>query len=182
MWYGVCVVWCCEVRKCEKTQEIKEKRSKHGLRFRHDIAIHAPNNGPKTVIYPNTLFFTLSLGFIDVFGRRSYSKRPKIRFSAPGPIPKVLIMRWKMSQPAKHPVIARKSVRSHAGHVLIATMIRFTVRTSPNIFNAQLKLFLERGIFAHIFLILHVGLVFCFFLKQIITLSQYFQKLLSLRT
>ena len=37
-----------------------------------------------------------SLGFADVFGRRSYPKRPKRCSLTRSPIPKVLIIRWKV--------------------------------------------------------------------------------------
>ena len=52
------------------------------------MAIHGLQNGPKTVIFPNALFFTLPLGFTGVFGRRSQT--PNKVFFTRGPIPKVL--------------------------------------------------------------------------------------------
>ena len=39
------------------------------------------------------VFFYISLGFVDVFGRRSHPE--KGTFFTPGPNPKVLIVRWK---------------------------------------------------------------------------------------
>ena len=35
VWYGVCVVWCCEVRKCRKSRETLGKMSNRGLLFWH---------------------------------------------------------------------------------------------------------------------------------------------------
>ena len=55
------------------------KLSNRGLRFGHDMAIHGPQSGPKSTLFPNALFFTLSLGFVDDFKRRSYPKRPNMR-------------------------------------------------------------------------------------------------------
>ena len=43
--------------------------------------------------FPRRIVFTLSLGLVDDFGRRSYPKRPKTSFLTRGPNPKVLIMR-----------------------------------------------------------------------------------------
>ena len=86
VWYGVCIVWCCEVKKCDKTQEIKGKRSKHALLFRHDIAIHGTRNGPKTVIFPNALFLhfpwdlSTSLAESPIPNAQKYVFRPEVLF------------------------------------------------------------------------------------------------------
>ena len=48
------------------------------------------------------IVLTLSLGFVNVFGRKSYPKRPKMRSWVRGPIPKVPNMRWKKSSPTKN--------------------------------------------------------------------------------
>ena len=44
------------VRKCKKNTRNIGKLSKHGLLFWHDMAIHGPKKGPKTVIFPDALF------------------------------------------------------------------------------------------------------------------------------
>ena len=88
----------------QKTKETLRKLSKRGLLFWHVMVIHGPQNGPKMIIFHNALFLHFSWDFSDVIGRRSYPKRPKRRLFTGGPIPKALIMRWKRSQPEKHPV------------------------------------------------------------------------------
>ena len=83
--YCVCCVLCCAifktgsnhghnvVRKCEKTQEITGKLSKHGLHLWHGMATHGPKKGPKTAIFPDALFLRVPWDLPT--------------FSAEGPIP-----------------------------------------------------------------------------------------------
>ena len=93
-----CVVWCCVVRNT-KMQEILGTLSKHGLRFWHDMVNHGPSKRSENGHFPRRIVFTLT--FSD---NRFYSKRPKRHFFTGGPVPKVLIVRWKRSQPPKHTV------------------------------------------------------------------------------
>ena len=81
VWYGVCVVWCCEVRKCEKTQEITGKLSKYGLLFWHDMAIHGPEKGPKLAIFPNALFLRFPWDLPTILARGPNPNAQKRRFS-----------------------------------------------------------------------------------------------------
>ena len=73
VWYGVCVcvVWCCEVRKCEKTQEITGQLSKHGLLFFARYGHPVDPKRSKIGHFSQRLVFTLPLGFADDFGPRS---------------------------------------------------------------------------------------------------------------
>ena len=74
------------------------KLTNRGLRFWHDLAIHGPKKGPKTVFFPNALFLRFHWDLPTIFAMGSYTKRQKKKhFVARGPIPKVLIMRWKRS-------------------------------------------------------------------------------------
>ena len=84
--------WSQRSEKMQKKHNIGKISNMVSL-FWHDMAIQGPKNDPKTVIFPDALFFTLPLGVADVFGRRSYPKRPKTPFLTRRPIPKVLIMR-----------------------------------------------------------------------------------------
>ena len=61
------------VRKCKKTQENIGNISNMVSLFWHDMAIQGPKNDPKTVIFPDALFFTLPWDLPT--------------FSAEGPIP-----------------------------------------------------------------------------------------------
>ena len=61
----------------QKKQEILENLSEHGLLFSHDMAIHRPKGRSENGRLSRRIVLILSLGFADVFGRRSYSKRPK---------------------------------------------------------------------------------------------------------
>ena len=79
--YGVCVVWCCEVRKCEKTQEITGKLSKHGFFFWHDMAIRGPEKGPKLAIFPNALFLHFSWDLPTILARGPNPNAKKSTFS-----------------------------------------------------------------------------------------------------
>ena len=78
----VCVVWCCEVRKCEKTQEIKEQRSKHGLLFSTIL----PSTDPKTVqkrsFSPTHCFYTFP-GIYRRFWPEVLPQTPKNTFIGP---------------------------------------------------------------------------------------------------
>ena len=91
VWYGVCVVWCCEVRKCEKNARNNDKIVKTRTPFlgTKRWTPTKSENGH----FPLRLVFTLPLGFADDFGPRSSPKRPKTPFLTRGPNPKVLIMR-----------------------------------------------------------------------------------------
>ena len=61
-----------------------------------------PKNGPKTDIFPNALLFLHFPWDFSTFSAES----PTIRlFFTRGPMPKVLIMRWKRSQPEKQHVM-----------------------------------------------------------------------------
>ena len=64
----------------QKTKETLGKLSKRDLLFWHVMVIHGPQNGPKTIIFPNALFLHFSWDFSDVIGRRSYPKTPKKTF------------------------------------------------------------------------------------------------------
>ena len=66
---------------------------------------YGPQKGPKTIIFPDALFFTLLLGFTDVVGRRSC-------IVTRGPIPKVLMMRWKKVLTSESPRIV-DTIQSH---------------------------------------------------------------------
>ena len=56
------------VRKCKKkTRETVGKLSNHGLRFWHDLAIHGPKKGPKTVFFPNALFLRFHWDLPTIF-------------------------------------------------------------------------------------------------------------------
>ena len=89
VWYGVCVVWCCEVRKYTKTLETLGKFTKHGLIF----GTIWPSVDPKKVQnwpFSPTHCFYVSPGICRrfwpevltqtpknaVFRPRSYSKGP----------------------------------------------------------------------------------------------------------
>ena len=67
------------------------------------------------------IVFTFPLGFADVFGQRSYPKRPKNAFFlARRPIPKVLMMRWKVltsETPKKYEFV---DARVHVGVTIFA--------------------------------------------------------------
>ena len=68
--------------KYAKTQEHCGHFQKRLLSW-HDMVNHGPQNGPKTVFFSQRIVFTLSLGFVDDFGPKSYSKRPKTLFFWP---------------------------------------------------------------------------------------------------
>ena len=59
--------------------------SKHGLLFSHDIVNHGPPKRSQNGHFFQSIVFTLSLGFADVFGRRSHPKRPKRQRERHGP-------------------------------------------------------------------------------------------------
>ena len=71
VWYGVCFVRCCEVRKCEKHTrnigKIVKTWSPSLARYGH------PRTQKRSKIghFPRRIVFTLPLGFADDFGRRS---------------------------------------------------------------------------------------------------------------
>ena len=75
----VCVVWCCEVRKYKKKNKKHWRNYQNMVKFWHDMAIHEPQNGPKTDIFPNAF----PLGFKDVFGRRVLFQTGKHAFLGP---------------------------------------------------------------------------------------------------
>ena len=85
------------VRKCKKilgnSGKIIKPRTPFLARFGHPRTEKRSENG----LFPQRIDFTFPLGFADDFHRRSYPKRQKKHFLARGPIPKVLIMRWKRS-------------------------------------------------------------------------------------
>ena len=89
VWYGVCVVWCCEVRKYTIITGNIGKIIKTWSLFWHDLAIQGPKKGPKLATFPNALFLRfpwdlptiLARGLTQtpqnaVFRPRSYSKGP----------------------------------------------------------------------------------------------------------
>ena len=88
VWYGVCAVWCCEVRKYTKTRETLGTLSKHGLRFWHGMAIQGPKKGPKLVIFTNALFLRFPWDLPTILARGPNPNAQKRRF-----LPKVLIQR-----------------------------------------------------------------------------------------
>ena len=97
VWYGVCVVWCCEVRKYTKNTRSIGNMSKHGLFFWHDMATHGPKKGPKLAIFPNALFLRFPWDLPTILARGPNPNAQKTPFFTQGPNPKVLIMRWKRS-------------------------------------------------------------------------------------
>ena len=102
----VCVVWCCEVRKCEKKSQKQRKNDQNTDSF---LGTTLPSTDPKTVpkrsFFPTHCFLHIPWDFSTFLARGPIPNAQTIRFSARGPIPKVLIMRRKRSQPAKHPVL-----------------------------------------------------------------------------
>ena len=88
VWYGVCVVWCCEVRKYTKTREPLGNFTKHGLFFWHGMAIQGPKKGPKLAIFPNALFLRFSWDLPTILARGPIPNAQKRRH-----VPKVLIQR-----------------------------------------------------------------------------------------
>ena len=81
VWYGVCVVWCCEVRNTQKTRETLGKLSKHGLHLWHGMATHGPKKGPKLAIFPNALFLRLPWDLPTILDRGPNPNAQKRRFS-----------------------------------------------------------------------------------------------------
>ena len=71
VWYGVCVVWCCEVRKCEKNARNNGKIVKTWSPFLARYGHPWTRKRSKIGHFPQRLVFTLLLGFADDFGRRS---------------------------------------------------------------------------------------------------------------
>ena len=70
VWYGVCVVWCCEVRKCENARnngKIVKTWSSFLARYGHPWTRKRSKIGH----FPQRLVFTLPLGFADDFGPKS---------------------------------------------------------------------------------------------------------------
>ena len=72
-WYGVCVcvVWCCEVRKCEKNARNNGKIVKTWSSFLARYGHPWTRKRSKIGHFPQRLVFTLPLGFADDFGPRS---------------------------------------------------------------------------------------------------------------
>ena len=67
----------------------------------------------KRSFFPTPCFDTFP-GICRRFRPKVLSQKTKTTVWARGPIPKVLIMRWKRSQPAKHPVyLAENLLRPH---------------------------------------------------------------------
>ena len=71
VWYGVCAVWCCEVRKYTKTRETLGTLSKHGLFFLARYGHPRTQKRSKIGHFPQRIVFTFPLGFADDFGPRS---------------------------------------------------------------------------------------------------------------
>ena len=87
----------------KKTQGILGNLSKHGLLFSHDMAIHGPQNGPETVIFPNALF-SLSLGIYRRFRPKVLSQTPEKALLALRSYSKDPNRALEKVQPTKHPV------------------------------------------------------------------------------
>ena len=83
----------------KRTWENTKKHEKHWDMCQNTDSFlgHGPKESPNMAIFPDALFFTLSLGFVDLFGRQSYPKRPKNAFFGQMSYSKGLIMRWKRS-------------------------------------------------------------------------------------
>ena len=80
-------------------EQIHKKHKKHWENYQNMVSFLARYGHPRTQKkskighFPRRIVFTFPLEFADVFGRRSYPKRPKTPFLTRGPNPKVLIMR-----------------------------------------------------------------------------------------
>ena len=53
------------------------KLTNRGIRFWHELAIHGPKKGPKTVFFPNALFLRFHWDLPTIFAMGSYPKRQK---------------------------------------------------------------------------------------------------------
>ena len=67
-----------------------------------------PKKSEKRPFSPTHCFvLQFPVEFVDVFGRRSYPKRPKRHFSTRGPNPKALMMRWEKVPTSETPCICQ---------------------------------------------------------------------------
>ena len=89
--------------------------------------------GPKTVIFSTPCFYT-SLGFADVFGRRSYPKRPKVTFS-----PEVL---FKGPNHALEKVLTRETPCIYI-YIYIHIVLDFRMFCSVNVRTTNVRKFVR---------------------------------------
>ena len=97
VWYGVCAVWCCEVRKYTKTRETLGKTSKHGLFFGTIWPPTDPQKVQNWPFSPTHCFLRFPWDLPTILARGPNPNAQKRRFLPKVPNPKVLIMRWKRS-------------------------------------------------------------------------------------
>ena len=71
VWYGACVVWCCEVRKYTKNTRNIGKIVKTWSPFLARCGHPRTQKWSKIDHFPQRLVFTFPLGFADDFGPRS---------------------------------------------------------------------------------------------------------------
>ena len=77
VWYDVCAVWCCEVRKYTKTRETLGKLSKDGLLFGHEKTIQGPKKRSKIGHFPQRIVFTFPPGICRRFWPEVLTQTPK---------------------------------------------------------------------------------------------------------
>ena len=120
VWLCIVYVVCCtRVKNHEKSVGKYKKRNVGKLVKTRSPSCHSwiPQNFRKRPFSPTHCFYTFP-GICRRFRPKVLFQTPKNAFLGRSPIPKVLIMRWKRSQPAKHHVFCAHNPQNVLGPLM----------------------------------------------------------------